>query len=141
MKKYLYFAYGANIDEFQFKKRCSNTEFISVIKLDNYEFQLDNSGVATIISRKNSYVEGVLWCIDTHDLLNLDKFEGVDYGFYKRGYVKIHLDNKELSALCYFSLNKEACYPPYSGYMESIIKSAKNLNFSKEYIEWLKTWV
>lgn len=124
-----------------FKKRCPDSKFLKIIKLLNYKFVLDVNGLGSIIPFKDSYVEGVLYKISNEDMNVLDEFEGLNYNIYKKEFLDILINNSYSKVLVYISLNSNNSLIPYYNYMESIIKLAEDYNFSKEYIEYLKTFL
>lgn len=138
-----YFAYGSNMDKAQMKKRCPNAIPAGIVRLDNYRFDLDSAGVATIKKDKSHNVEGVLWVIKDCDVDSLDSYEGVASGCYKREIVELAtvtpLSHNGQNALVYVSLRGDNDGNRRSGYLESIIKAAEEWKLSDSYIAELKS--
>jgi hypothetical protein len=67
LDKLYYFAYGSNMNEEQMSKRCKNAKLIGVGKLDNYKFDLDLKGVATVLQSDKDIVWGLIWEINSDD--------------------------------------------------------------------------
>jgi len=137
----LYFAYGSNMDGAQMSERCPGAVLSCVAKLMDYQFLINSRGFATVVSRGGSIVWGVLWTITGADEKELDKYEGVSSGHYKKVTRDLELTIGEGSpALAYLATN---CTPgcPRPGYLEKIIKAASLNCFPGEYITELRSWV
>lgn len=96
-----YFAYGINMDENEFMKRCSNHEFEGVGCLFDYKISFtrysehQKGGVADILPEKDNAVWGILYKLTDKDLRSLDKYEGVREGCYRRIKMSISLYDRE----------------------------------------------
>lgn len=144
MGKHLYFAYGSNMDIDQMAGRCPDAIFVETATLQNHEFELDCTGAATVVESHGSAVHGVLWLISSSDERELDQYEGVRYGCYRKAVRTVSGTNGEtLVALVYISNRDVHDGITYrSGYMPKIIANAKRLGFSEEYIQNLDhKWV
>lgn len=140
MGKHLYFAYGSNMDIAQMADRCPDAVFVETATLQNHEFELDCTGAATVVESHGSTVHGVLWLISSSDERELDQYEGVRYGCYRKAVLPV-LDGEggSLPALVYVSNRDVHDGITYrSGYMPKIIANAKRLGFSEEYIQNLR---
>jgi len=82
-KRYLYFAYGSNMDSARMLERCPGARLVGVATLDGY--RLGEHLYADIEAAVGCSVEGLLWSVTGDDLRALDRFEGVATGAYKRG--------------------------------------------------------
>lgn len=131
-----YFAYGSNMSREQMKERCPEAKFIQRDILEDYAFEINTRGVATIIPKKGSFVEGVLWELSPSCIESLDRYEGVANGTYKKDLLLFsNTINKE--ALVYIASNMEAG-KPRDQYLEKIIESAKTEGLGEEYIDFLE---
>ena len=74
MKKFLYFAYGSNLNIEQMKQRCSNAFGISPAVLNGW--QLLERTYADIEECPGECVNGALYEISEKDLAELDLYEG-----------------------------------------------------------------
>ena len=133
-----YFAYGSNMDEEQMKDRCPSAELIGKVLLKHYKFELDSEGVATIVPCSNSKVEGLLWRINEDDEQSLDRYEGVNYGCYRKETIELLHEGYIYNALAYISNRGKNTGIQRTGYMEKILHAAKEHSFSQEYIEELE---
>jgi gamma-glutamylcyclotransferase (GGCT)/AIG2-like uncharacterized protein YtfP len=140
-----YFAYGSNMNKDQMSKRCPDAKFICTLKLPDYKFTLDCAGVATIIETKKHYVQGILWLITEDDMDNLDRYEGISSGCYKKEYIHIPEMHKEVVhsefMLVYVSLRSIVLENKRPDYMDEILKAAKDWDFDQEYIVELEKYL
>ena len=139
----LYFAYGSNLSFEQMKVRCPSAEFVGLSNLRNFEFFIDDRGVASLRPSFGSNVRGVLWNIeDDKDWKNLDMYEGISSGFYKRLPVEASIHNKQIKSEVYISSNATSGRPRL-GYQEKIIESVISLKsfYEKKYAAMGETFV
>jgi gamma-glutamylcyclotransferase (GGCT)/AIG2-like uncharacterized protein YtfP len=78
-----YFAYGSNMSQSRMIKRGLIPTNKQIAFLDNYEFLINKRsyknpkiGYANVTEKKNSVVEGILYEVEDHEILLLDRFEG-----------------------------------------------------------------
>ena len=157
-----YFAYGSNMDEEDFEKRCREKGWCMVkfqnhraAKLEGYKLSFNyrstywEAGAANIMEDEESCVYGLLSEIEDSDLETIRKKEGYYEDCSKCYYNEICI-NVEL--LCDGTVVKEVkTYKvtkdketaedqrPKEKYMQLIIKNAKIYNFPKEYTEYLES--
>lgn len=115
-------------------ERAPDAKKIGVVILSDYEFYIDKRGVASIRAVAGKSVTGVIFEISKKDEANLDRKEGIKAGIY----IKRHVP--QLNALCYVGTTKEEG-SPREGYLEKIVKAARDNNFSPEYIAELEGWI
>ncbi len=141
MNEKYYFAYGSNMDRNQMSERCPKAEFVEVVKIPGYRFDLDIEGAATIKNDESSFVQGVLWTINEEDERSLDKCEGVAKSKYERKMITIETIKGTCNALVYISLrgSYQGCIRP-DGYMNKILNAAKEFHFEADYIKLLESF-
>ena len=80
------FCYGSNMDQKRMIERGVHFTEMKSAKLYDYELVFNKvskqGSVANIIYKKDSVVEGILYSVDSLELL--DKYEGVKSGHYNR---------------------------------------------------------
>ena len=135
-----YFAYGSNMDEAQMAHRCPDAVMLAMVTIPDYRFALDKAGVATILPARENHVEGVLWSVTPEDIKNLDWYEGVAAGCYRKEMLPIDDFKPGCEALVYLSNRDLTPRRERSGYMERIIQAAIDHRFTKSYIRFLKTF-
>ena len=137
--RYVYFAYGSNMDEQQMGCRCPDARLLGNIRLQGYRFALDAAGVATILPSQAHCVEGLLWSVSPSDVRNLDKYEGVAAGCYRKEYIPVDAYASGQMALVYISERPANAGQLRPHYMERILLAAKNHGLSDAYIQELST--
>jgi gamma-glutamylcyclotransferase (GGCT)/AIG2-like uncharacterized protein YtfP len=73
-KRFLYFAYGSNMDKEQMKLRCPDAICKGTAVLPDYK--LTERRYADIDESEGGAVSGLLWSISEADLKALDRYEG-----------------------------------------------------------------
>ncbi|MFL2802657.1 MAG: gamma-glutamylcyclotransferase [Paracoccaceae bacterium] len=96
-------------------------------------------GVATIIPRNYSTVNGVLWSINLKNELNLDYYEGIKKKIYFKKYFYIPFLNQKILILVYIAFNQIIGIPK-KGYLEKVIDGAKSFKAEKKWINELEYW-
>lgn len=119
--KRLYFAYGSNIDREQMRFRCPNSCIAGLSSLPNFEFFINERGVASIRPSLGETCHGLLWNIADEDWASLDKYEGVSQGFYRRLTMKFGQNNSEI----YIASDTKEGRPRFN-YLEKIIAAAQS---------------
>jgi len=156
--KKLYFAYGSNMHEGKRKEVMERAgsgsfDFFAVGELRGWRFAINKRAEhqpgmawANIVKDENSVVHGVLFEIDDSIEERLDRVEGVG-----RNVRFAYLKEEETHVLCGDKLFKPLIYIAHSeaieeglyttkGYLESIIKGAKEFKLPTNYVEYLKSF-
>lgn len=84
-----YFAYGSNMDEIQMKKRSPNSVKVTAAVLRDHSFLINSRDVATIVPKAGSEVHGIIWTLDAGGEAELDRYEGVGAGFYRKEFIDV----------------------------------------------------
>ena len=134
-----YFAYGSNMNIEQMNFRCPNSRTLGKISILGYQFIINSRGVATIIPRNYSTVNGVLWSINLKNELNLDYYEGIKKKIYFKKYFYIPFLNQKILILVYIAFN-QIIGTPKKGYLEKVIDGAKSFKAEKKWINELEYW-
>ena len=72
----LYFAYGSNLNHFQMKRRCKDSNYLKKINLKDFKLTFRSKyRAADIEPKKNSIVPGGLFEISKSDEKKLDLYE------------------------------------------------------------------
>ena len=141
-KKFLYFAYGSNMDEAQMEFRCPGARLLRKVTVPDYTFRIDTRGVASIIPKRGAEVTGLLWEIDKYHIQSLDRFEGIKGGYYRKVGLPLVIEGHTDSAIAYLSNSScDGHNTPKPGYMEKIVRAAKDHGFDEAYIRELETFL
>ncbi|XP_057322478.1 gamma-glutamylcyclotransferase-like [Microplitis mediator] len=152
---FLYFAYGSNLLSSRLHIANPRAVFKDIARLQDYKidflgFSKAWSGcVGTIVKSPNSHVWGVIWEIPNEDLINLDRQEGVDVGYYKPINVNVtNSDGKIYNCRTYqqptdpdpiVELNQlPDDRQPSLAYLKVIIHGAQDHHLPNDYVEFLK---
>jgi gamma-glutamylcyclotransferase (GGCT)/AIG2-like uncharacterized protein YtfP len=113
MPKWLYFAYGSNLNLEGMASRCPDSEAVGRATLDGWA--LTFKGVADIERRKGAQTHGALWRISDRDLERLDAYEGYP-GLYGRELVAVRTDRGDVVAITYVMNDAYVGLPSLSYY-------------------------
>ncbi|KAK3934718.1 AIG2 family protein [Diplogelasinospora grovesii] len=80
----LYFAYGSNLSLTQMARRCPASYFHGRAVLHDYQWQINQRGVANIVPRAGHCVHGLVYELGADDEERLDRNEGVRAGYYSK---------------------------------------------------------
>jgi hypothetical protein len=123
----MYFAYGSNMDMSQMKTRCPSAKFVGLSNIKNFEYFIDQRGVASLRPKFGSTAKGILWDIsDREDWKSLDRYEGVHNDFYRRQHI-IDADLTGEQECAVYISTTAAPGTPRSGYQEKIVNAVHDL--------------
>ncbi|MGZ6067061.1 MAG: gamma-glutamylcyclotransferase family protein [Polyangiales bacterium] len=81
--RYLYFAYGSNLDRTQMRERCADARFVCRAMVSGYRLAFagaskrwEGAAVATLVPSRKGCVSGVLYSLSEQAFERLDRFEG-----------------------------------------------------------------
>ena len=136
----LYFAYGSNMNEQQFKERCPSSFFLCRAKLLDFRFIITSRGYASVLKQKGSTVHGVLCAITEADERELSRKEEVHDNIYRREWLLAVTEfGYSLPSLVYVdTINFEGV--PRDGYLEKILAGARRHDLPSEAIAEMETW-
>ena len=127
------------------RARVPSATVVGTTKLQNYTLAWykagnDGSGKCTIVrtSRLQEYVWGVLYEIDPIEKLNLDKIEGLGYG-YDEITVKLEINEKIVEACTYIATSINPSFKPFHWYKDFVVHGAIQNKLPKNYILALET--
>ena len=136
----LYFSYGSNMFEPQFKERCPNSFVLCRAELANHRFVITTSGYASVVKEIGSIAHGLLCALAPADEAELDRREGVVNGDYRREecVVATELDYP-VHVLVYID-NAQGEGKPNPGYLEKILAGALRHELPVEAIIEIASW-
>jgi gamma-glutamylcyclotransferase (GGCT)/AIG2-like uncharacterized protein YtfP len=140
MRYTLYFAYGSNMNEQQFRERCPSSHFLCRAKLPDYRFIITSRGYANILKKEDSTVYGVLCAITESDEKELDRREGVYRNIYRREWLPVITEfGYAISSLVYVD-NTEDEGVPNNGYLEKVLEGARRHSLPAEAVIEIEGW-
>tara|TARA_B100001057_G_scaffold211165_2_gene211651 strand:- start:1882 stop:2283 length:402 start_codon:yes stop_codon:yes gene_type:complete len=127
----LYFAYGSNLNHFQMKRRCKDSEFLKKINLKNFKLTFRSKyRAADIEPKKNSIVTGGLFEISKSDEKKLDIYEDFPT-LYKKFYF-YHYGKKVMT---YTMVNKTPFKFPTDRYLRVVQQGYKDCRLDKKLLK------
>ncbi|KIH77670.1 Cation transport regulator ChaC [Geoalkalibacter ferrihydriticus] len=140
----LYFAYGHNMDPevlaqrgVSFSRVCTGK--IRGMRLVFHKPGEDGSGKADIQDHRGSVAEGVIYDVPEESLANLDVYEGVDKGHYRRQLIKVQTFKGELECVVYRAAKFKNGLKPSRQYLGALIRGAAVHGLSADYQVFLKS--
>ena len=126
-----YFAYGSNLNHFQMKRRCKDSEFLKKINLKNFKLTFRSKyRAADIEPKKNSIVTGGLFEISKSDEKKLDIYEDFPT-LYKKFYF-YHYGKKVMT---YTMVNKTPFRFPTDRYLRVVQQGYKDCRLDKKLLK------
>ena len=95
----LYFAYGSNMHVPQMARRAPKAQPVGIGRLDDHRIFFTSDGYAAVRDRRGAHVWGVVWRIAARDVAVLDRYEGVDEGWYVKRVVPVRMATGTVSCL------------------------------------------
>lgn len=135
------FAYGANLDADGMRQRCPQARSIGPGRLDNWRFQITRDGYASIVPRIGHSVHGILWHLSARDEVNLDTFEGIDQGLYRKTHIPVRGPHGPVRALVYVA-RSQATGRPHKGYLDQVVlPAARAWGLPAAHVSELESWL
>ncbi len=125
----LYLAYASNLCHLQMEKRCPNSTFIGLFKLDDWELFFMSLGYASVREAKGKSTIAALYKLTPECEASLDMQERVDEEIYQKHYLEY--DNKD--HLIYIAKDTKTGLP-YQDYKHRIIAGLKHREAPDQYI-------
>jgi len=136
----LHFAYGANMHGAVMRKHAPCAEPIGVARLDGFRFIVTADGYASVAPARAQRVYGVMWRLTPRDRATLDAWENVAGGLYRAEIVPVRQAGRRHPALIYLA-RQRPCGRPRPGYMEIVVKAARQWELPAAYIANLERWL
>lgn len=140
-----YFSYGSNMSISRITDRVPSANVIDtgrVLKhvLKFHKVSKDGSSKCDIYETgdDSSEVFGVLFEIDEKEKQNLDRKEGLGYGYDQKDVEVIISETEKINAMTYYATKTQADLKPYTWYKEHVVRGAKENKLPDNYIEKLE---
>ena len=138
----LYFSYGSNMSIKRLVDRVPSAKFETVASLHEHDLRFhkkskDGSGKCDACKTNNPkhFVIGVVFEIDESEKSDLDRKEGLGYGYEEKEVTLISLSGEKISALTYYATSIDSELKPYHWYKHHVLTGAKENELPAEYIE------
>jgi hypothetical protein len=136
----LHFAYGSNMHRAIMRKHAPDAVPLGVAKLANYRFVITADGYASVRPAPSQMVFGMLWRLTPRDRVTLDLWENIAGGLYRAATLPVRSAGHRLPALVYLARPRPDGQPK-PGYMEIVVKAARELGLPADYITSLEHWL
>ena len=130
----LYFAYGSNMMAKQMEDRCPNHQLVGRGVLKGYRWIISYRGYANIVKSSSNEVFGVVYEISDSDERDLDRYEGVDKGFYRKELLSVEVDGSPRICLIYIDPVEEEGLPK-AEYIKRINTGIQDAKLPPEYVQ------
>ena len=125
---FLYFAYGSNMLPARLLGRCPSAKAVGlgVAREWNLEFSKvsnDGSGKATLVAAPNFAIPGVIFEIDVAEREQLDKHEGVGFGYRRDDAFAVEGSAAPTSS--YLGMSLDRTLRPFDWYLATVIAGAE----------------
>lgn len=120
--------------------RCPDAIPADIATLSDWEFSIYERGYATVARKSGSTVLGGLWEVSAKDLRQLDLYEGVARGLYRRRLLTVKTQDGPTQAVIYIA-NRTQDGQANPGYVERVIAGAQWFGLSNSYVAQLSTWL
>jgi gamma-glutamylcyclotransferase len=141
MLKQYYLAYGSNLHPVRLGLRCHSVKTIGVATLVKFELTFhkrskDLSGKCNLLEKRGATAYGALFEIDSSEVPNLDKYEGVGTGYYKTQ-LSVTIGDQEYKAFTYLAETKyiDTALRPYAWYKALVVAGGRYHRMPETYIQ------
>jgi len=142
----LYFAYGSNMSIRRLRERAPSARFIAVCTLTKHELKFhkaseDGSGKcdAAETGNNDNSVTGVVFEIRESEKIDLDRKEGLGFGYEERVVEVTSTEGGVLQATMYYAKKLDPSLKPYYWYKEHVLKGAKENGLPEHYIQSIES--
>jgi len=137
-----YFAYGSNMSGSRLRERVPSAEALGCFALNEHDLRFHKSSKdgsakcdAYFTSDTRDAIFGVLFKIDPSEKSDLDKAEGLGYGYDEKEVTITALDGSSIDATTYVATNIDKNLMPYPWYLNHVLIGAQEASLPPDYIE------
>lgn len=142
----LYFSYGSNMSVTRLKDRVPSAKFVSVATLYEHDLMFhkiskDGSGKcdAYKTNSENHRVIGVVFEIAESKKAELDRKEGLGYGYDEKVVELAAQSGDTIKATTYYAIKIDSGLKPYEWYTHHVLTGAKENGLPCEYVEKIES--
>ncbi len=136
----LHFAYGSNMHRAVMRKHAPDAAALGLARLADYRFVITADGYASVEPAPAAVVHGVIWQLSPRDRVTLDLWEGIGAGQYRATILPVLQGGRRRPALVYVARRRPVGQPK-PGYMEVVVKAAREWEMPAAYIASLEEWL
>lgn len=139
----LYFAYGSNMSIRRLHQRVPSACFVAVATLLNHKLKFhkvgfkDGSGKCDAMKTGDTedFILGVVFEIKKSEKTDLDRNEGLGFGYDEKSVIVTSIENENIEAITYYATNIDASVKPYHWYKEHVLRGARENGLPESYIQ------
>ena len=135
-----HFAYGSNMHRGVMRKHAPTAVPIGLARLAGYRFVITADGYASVEPAPTRSVYGVMWRLTPRDRVTLDLWESIAAGQYRAEILPAIQGGRRRPALVYVA-RRQPLGRPKAGYMEIVVKAAREVELPDDYIASLEEWL
>jgi gamma-glutamylcyclotransferase (GGCT)/AIG2-like uncharacterized protein YtfP len=136
----LHFAYGSNMHRAVMRKHAPSAQPLRPARLEGYRFVVTADGYASVVPDRSRCVHGLLWRLTPRDRVTLDLWENIAKGLYRAEMLPVMDAGGRRRVLVYVA-RWRPLGRPRPGYMEIVVKAARELDLPADYIASLEEWL
>ena len=136
----LHFAYGSNMHRAVMRKHAPAAQPLCPARLEGHRFVITADGYASVMPDRSGYVHGLLWRLTPRDRVTLDLWENIANGLYRAEMLPVRDDGGRRRVLVYVA-RQRPLGRARPGYMEIVVKAARELELPAGYIASLEEWL
>lgn len=125
----LMFAYGSNLNCEQMAARCPKAKPLARLRLENW--RLVFRGVADCMMERGAVCYGGVWRITDECEYELDIYEGVSGGMYRKEYIPIKRTPLGETDMLIYCMNSTGIFPPSAYYLKVIREGYRDFRMPK----------
>jgi AIG2-like family. len=145
-KAMLCFSYGSNMSQRRLQARVPSARFVAVAELAEHRMlfhkrsRADGSAKcdAEYTGHSDDRVIGIVWDIATSEKGDLDRVEGLGFGYDEKIVEVITGQAERLRTQIYVATDIDPTLTPYRWYWEHVRIGARENRFPAEYIAWIE---
>lgn len=137
-----YFSFGSNMSTPRLAARVPSATFDTVARLEGHVLKfrkrsnMDGSAKCDIVetANRNDRVWGVVFDIDAGEKFDLDRAEGLGYGYEEKRVELTGTNGRKIHAFTYYATDIDENRKPYTWYTEHVLRGAKEHGLPAEYV-------
>jgi gamma-glutamylcyclotransferase (GGCT)/AIG2-like uncharacterized protein YtfP len=137
----LHFAYGSNMHRAVMRRHAPSAQPLHPARLEGYRFVITMDGYASLVPDRSRRVHGLLWRLTARDRVTLDLWENVAGGLYRAEILPVRDVRGGRRRVLVYVARQRPLGRPRPGYMEIVVKAARELHLPADYIALLEEWL
>ncbi len=141
-----YFSYGSNMSTRRIAERVPSATVDTVACLEGHVLKfhkrsnMDGSAKCDVVATANpdDRVWGVVFDIDAGERFDLDRAEGLGYGYEEKRVELTGRDGRTIRAFTYYATDIDENRKPYTWYTEHVLRGATEHALPAEYVAALE---